>query len=219
MNIRTAIRSTPLIGPMLARLRAPDLVDSQAYWEDRYRSGGDSGAGSYTCLAEFKAEVLNAFVMERAVQTIVEFGCGDGAQLALANYPHYVGFDVSTTVLDNCRRKFAGRPYTFLHQSEAGSVRAGLALSLDVIFHLVEDDVFESYMRNLFDASTQWVIVYSSNEDRIEAEHVRHRKFTKWVERNRADFALVNVIPNRYPFNEADPEHSSFSDFYVYERC
>ena len=218
MNIRTSIKSTPIIGPVLDWLRAPKLVNSQDYWDRRYREGGDSGAGSYDRLAEFKAEVLNAFVSEHGIQTVVEFGCGDGAQLSLAHYPAYVGFDVSNTVLDLCRHRFEGKPYRFLDQTKVGTVTAELALSLDVIFHLVENHVFERYMRNLFDGSTKWVIIYSSNEERIEAEHVRHRKFSKWVERNRRDFTLTDVIPNRYPFDATDPEHTSFADFYIYQR-
>jgi hypothetical protein len=43
--------------------------------------------GSYGKFAAFKAEVLNAFVQEMRVDTVIEFGCGDGNQLTLARYP------------------------------------------------------------------------------------------------------------------------------------
>ena len=46
-------------------------------------------------LAAFKAEVPNDFVRARGIDSVIEFGCGDGAQLALAEYPAYVGIDVS----------------------------------------------------------------------------------------------------------------------------
>src|SRR5258708_24901292 len=64
---------------------------SSAYWEDRYRTGGNSGAGSYNSLALFKAEILNAFVRANGVQKVIEFGCGDGNQLSLFEYPCYIG--------------------------------------------------------------------------------------------------------------------------------
>ena len=79
----------------------------------------------------------------------------------------YVGVDVSRTVLDATRRRFAENPsIKFLHTSEVTDEhRAELALSLDVIYHLVEDDIFEAHLRQVFASATRFVVVYSSNED------------------------------------------------------
>ena len=33
--------------------------DSKKYWENRYKKGGNSGTGSYSNLAEWKAEIIN----------------------------------------------------------------------------------------------------------------------------------------------------------------
>ena len=35
------------------------------YWDQRYKKGGNSGAGSYGRLAEFKAEIINKFIKEK----------------------------------------------------------------------------------------------------------------------------------------------------------
>ena len=194
---------------------------SGEYWEQRYRSGGNSGAGSYSRLATFKAEVLNDFVARNNVTTVIEIGSGDGAQLTLAEYPSYTGIDVSQVAVDSTRRLFADDgSKRFIHTSEVTATdRAELALSLDVIYHLVEDAVFDSYLRQLFDAATKYVIVYSSNTDKFwSSPHVRHREFTRWVQENRADFALAETIPNRYPYDKADPDNTSFADFYIFER-
>ena len=55
-----------------------------------------------------------------------------------------------------------------------------MLLSLDVIYQLVEDEVFERHMRQLFSASHRFVIIYSSNfaqpPDSAEP-HVEHREF------------------------------------------
>ena len=74
--------------------------------EGRYVEGGNSGAGSYNRLAEFKAEILNRFVKENHIKNIIEWGCGDGNQLMLAEYPLYIGFDVSATAIKMCKEKF-----------------------------------------------------------------------------------------------------------------
>lgn len=198
---------------------APPKVNSARYWERKYRKGGTSGPGSYGRLARFKAEFLNAFVAEHNVRSIIEFGSGDGAQLELAEYPSYIGVDVSETAVRECRKKFADRPsYSFTTLAEfEPPAKADLTLSLDVIYHLVEDEVFEDYMRRLFDWSARFVIVYSSNsEDEVAAPHVRRRRFTDWVEGNRPDFALIERVPNKYPFDPADPDNTSRADFFVY---
>ncbi|WNG88962.1 class I SAM-dependent methyltransferase [Mycobacterium sp. ITM-2016-00317] len=194
--------------------------NSADYWEQRYRRGGNSGAGSYKRLARFKAEVINEFVGAHDIESVIEFGSGDGAQLELAQYPKYIGVDVSLTALESTRRKFAGdASKIFLHTSEVNGHRADIALSLDVIYHLVEDDVFDSYMRQLFDAATKYVIVYSSNEDRsAPSPHVRHRMFTRWIQENAPEFCLIDTIPNRYPHSDENPNGTSFCDFFVFAR-
>ena len=219
MNLKRLVKASPLIGSLARRMRALIPVNSSRYWEQRYRLGGNSGAGSYNRLAEFKAQFLNDFVAVNKVSSIIEFGSGDGAQLALSAYPAYVGVDVSQTVLELLRTRFAGhKSYVFLHSSEVGSdIKAELSLSLDVVYHLVEDNVYERYMQQLFDASTKWVIIYSSNMEGWEAPHVRHRKFTDWVEKHRADVTLIEHVPNRYPLDPTDPD-TSLAEFYVYAK-
>jgi SAM-dependent methyltransferase len=189
------------------------------YWERRYRAGGDSGAGSYDFFAEFKAEVINEFVRGHEIRTVIEFGCGDGNQLKLMEYPSYLGLDVSETAIAQCRELFAG-DYTkrFELISDYHDEKADLTLSLDVIYHLVEDEVYERYMRRLFDASLRFVVIYSSNFDEQDPAdaHVRHRAFTPWVERNAPQWRLIDHIPNRHPF-KGDPAEGSHADFFIYE--
>lgn len=69
-------------------------------------AGGNSGVGSYGMFAEFKAGVINDFVSMNNIQSVVEFGCGDGNQLKLANYPIYKGYDVSKAAVASCRKLF-----------------------------------------------------------------------------------------------------------------
>lgn len=196
--------------------------DSRSYWNRRYEDGGYSGAGSYGRLAEFKAEVLNAFVREKNIGSVIEFGCGDGNQLGLAAYPSYLGFDVAQLCVDRCGSTFSGdESKAFRHYDNYAGERADLALSLDVVYHLNEDRVFDAYMERLFFAARRYCIVYSSNSEEVRnahyAEHIRHRRFTKWVEERHPDFRLISHIPNKYPLKRNQAEES-FADFYIFER-
>jgi cyclopropane fatty-acyl-phospholipid synthase-like methyltransferase len=193
---------------------------SRSYWERRYRQGGKSGPGSHGRLAEFKARVLNEFVAKHGVQTVVELGCGDGAQLSLANYPHYLGLDVSKTALEICRSRFRlDETKRFARYPMKDIGVHDLAISIDVIYHLVEDDIFATYMNALFGSAGMFVIVYSSN---IEGERLgvacRHRTFTRWIDENARLWRLREVVRNPHPFDRSDPHNTSFCDFYVYER-
>lgn len=96
----------PVVGGALVRglavIRVRRFRGSEGYWEERYAGGGTSGSGSYGHLAAFKAEVLNRIVADRGAASVLELGCGDGSQLALASYPTYVGLDVAPTAVRLC---------------------------------------------------------------------------------------------------------------------
>jgi SAM-dependent methyltransferase len=195
--------------------------NSKSYWIERYESGGNSGDGSYNELAEFKAEILNQFVERKNIKSVIEFGCGDGNQLRLCEYPSYIGFDISPDAIKRCKNIFKNddtREFRLI--SSYADETAELTLSLDVIFHLVEDQVFEEYMHRLFDASEKYVIIYSSDyEDKsiLNGAHVRHRKFTVWVDQNISGWKLIDHIPNRYPLKKK-MANGSPSDFFIYEK-
>lgn len=203
-----------------APLRRRLFSGSADYWEGRYAGGGTSGAGSYGVTATFKADVLNAFVADHDIDSVLEFGCGDGHQLSLAEYPSYVGLDVSVTAVRNCIEQFAGDPTkSFLAYDPSafannGALQADLCLSLDVVYHLVEDAAFETYMSNLFGAARRYVGIFSMNEDRDEGlpPHIRFRRFSDWIDREAAEWRLVREVPN------PDKGPHSWADFYFYER-
>ncbi|MFN3598050.1 MAG: class I SAM-dependent methyltransferase [Rubricoccaceae bacterium] len=199
------------------------LPPSHAYWEARYATGGTSGPGSYGDLARWKAETLNALVAQERVESVVEFGCGDGAQLALADYPRYLGLDISPTVVARCRTRFAGDPTRQFEVYAPGAESppvpvADLALSLDVIYHLIEDDVFERYMRDLFASARRLVAIYSSNDERADpAPHVRHRIFTTWVATHAPAWRLYAHVRNPHA-GRTDLGRAAPLDFCIYER-
>lgn len=193
---------------------------SSSFWEMRYEQGGNSGAGSYGRLAQFKADVLNDFIEKNSITSLIEFGVGDGNQLALLrNDVSYIGFDVSQTVISQVTKKFQNdKSKRFFDLKLFHNQKAELGLSLDVVYHLIEENVFHNYMNNLFNASSKFVIIYSSNKDEEYVRHVKHRKFTDWIATNKKQWALIEYIPNKYPFKKEQPDDTSFADFYIYQK-
>jgi SAM-dependent methyltransferase len=192
--------------------------NSQSYWENRYLAGGTSGVGSYDVQGRYKADFINDFVRENAITSVIELGCGDGNQLDLAEYPLYLGIDIAGAAIKRCIESFPddGSKSFMTYDlrtfaDRARFVHADLALSLDVVFHLVEDDVYEAYMRALFNAADRFVIIYARDRDEAPAlkRHVRWRKFTLWIERNAAGWERSRFEPG---------PHAGYQDFHVFAR-
>ena len=164
------------------------MMHSSKYWERHYANGGTSGLGSRGAWALWKARVLNTFVAELGIQSVIEFGCGDGYQLNLAKYPSYLGYDVSPTTVNRCRELFAHDPTKRFIEAYSGE-RAELALSIDVAYHLIEDDVYDTHMRDLFAAAERFVVVYTMVSNARDMEgHMRYRPLHGWDKR------LVNEV-------------------------
>lgn len=222
-QLRIAIKKTPLINTaariMLTLLGKWTFPGSKRYWEQRYTWGGTSGPGSQGRLAEFKAEIINSFVKNNKINSVIDFGCGDGNQLSLFNFRQYIGLDVSEKAIRLCRERFKNDKskrfslYDPEHFNNHSLFKADLALSLDVIYHLVEDHPFELYMRHLFSAAKKYVIIYSPDTENpiFILPHCKSRQFSKWIEINLPEWKLIKKIKNRYP-NESD------SDFFIYKK-
>lgn len=146
--MREMIKRIPIVGPikkiyreMIYKLKV--FPGSEDYWIQRYNSGRNSGMGSYNKLAEFKAEIINEFVKDNNIETIIEYGCGDGNQLKLAEYPSYIGFEISPKAIKLCQDIFQhDKAKSFRLMTEYKGETVQLTLSLDVIYHLVEDDMY-----------------------------------------------------------------------------
>jgi len=206
-------------------LKSIGFRSSQDYWEERYKRGGDSGSGSYGQLADFKANFINQFVVENQVTSIVELGCGDGHQLGKFAIQRYLGLDVSREAISRCRNRYAGAtnlsfevydPQTF--SGHMTGWQASLAISLDVIYHLIENHVYETYLEHLFSLAKNFVIIYSSDFDSrnpFRSRHVRHRKFSSDVAGNFPGWKLIKHVPNTFPQSEYGTS-GTVADFFIY---
>jgi predicted O-methyltransferase YrrM len=199
------------------------MFSSKNYWENRYKQGGNSGSGSYNNLALFKADIINDFIQKNNINTIIDYGVGDGNQLKLINTENkiYTGIDVSKTVIQKCKNIYSeDKTKLFLHVDDIYSnLYSDLVLSCDVIYHLVEDEIYKEYMQKLFNMSNKYVIIYAKNEDINHAQHVKFRKFSNYIEQNLPNWNLIKHIPNKYPQLKLgqNNDNTSPSDFYIYK--
>lgn len=197
---------------------------SSSYWENRYKTGGNSGSGSYKKLAEFKAEVINNLVSSSQSVKVVEFGCGDGNQLSQLLLKKYIGLDVSPTIIQSCKKRFINDSSKsfFLYDTlcfvdNSSIFSCDCSMSIDVLFHLVEQEIYETYLEHLFTSASKMVIIYAADMD-IEqrTKHEKYRKFTKDIEKKFPNWMLKEVIKNKYPAKNYEDEQGSLADFFIY---
>jgi len=189
---------------------------SAEYWNQRYLSGGCSGVGSRGKLAQYKASIVNAWITDLNLSSAVEFGCGDGVQLGLFEFADYLGFDPSEEAVRRCREMYKdhrGKRFELLRDYEGETADA--ALSIDVVYHLVEDDVFDAHLEMLFGAATKLVVVYSSNHESSRHHHYRHRAVCDAIAVRYPCWQLAAALPNLYPY-DSTTGFGSLAEFYMY---
>jgi hypothetical protein len=194
------------------------MSKTKTIWENRYKAEGNSGAGSYGVLCDYKTKFINNFIIENKCKNVIEFGSGDGNQMSYFKVEKYTGVDISEHIINICKNKYKHLVNKFFltydeyyTNTDTMSSKYDLSLSLDVIYHLVDDDIYEKYMNDLFNSSNKFVIIYSSNhQEKYNGSHVYPRKFTDYVDLNFPRAKLLYHEPNPYP-------KSSCADFFVYQ--
>ncbi|QHW34049.1 class I SAM-dependent methyltransferase [Paenibacillus rhizovicinus] len=190
------------------------------YWEDNYKGGGTSGRGSFGELADFKAEVVNGVIAQYGLSRVVEFGCGDGNQLSLMHYPHYLGLDISPTAVQLCAEKYGRdatksfmlyRPGAFFNR---GFLETDLTVCLDVLYHITEEADYRATLRDLFSPKPRVVVIYTRITRQTEpqvVETIRDRDIFHYLAEFE-DYYVHELIPQRY-------KDQSSADFIILRRA
>lgn len=202
--------------------RPENFQTSGQYWRDRYADGGNSGRGSYGPSADYKAQFLREFLRGAAVGSTFELGCGDGHQASRVDYVDYTGVDVSPVIVAHCRNTLSRRGYRFAvwddFVAHSENRQFDLGLSLDVLYHIIEEEVFCEYLDVLFDRALRHVLVYSTDCDAYDpaAPHIRHRTFTRYVADRQPAWKLAAVHDN--PLHAGRPQGGSVVRFHHFTR-
>lgn len=72
------------------------------YWENRYRKGGTSGAGSTGEYRKWKWGIIESYVGN--VDDVLDVGCGDLSFWEGRDCPKYLGLDISPTIIEKDRQ-------------------------------------------------------------------------------------------------------------------
>jgi hypothetical protein len=227
--VARSVRPFPRVRRVLLSLSGSEKANvafsnSNQYWQERYQKGGNSGEGSYGYLARYKAEFINKFCADNDVKSTIEFGCGDGNQATMFSMPKFTGVDISENCIENCRKLIKKSDYNFItldaYLADLSHQPNDLSLSLDVIYHLVEDEIYHQYLDNLFAGSSRFVLIYASDFDSYDPAlpHVRHRPLLADIAGRIAGWQFVERTENPFEKPHDSSEYGSFAHFHLFEK-
>jgi len=184
-------------------------INYKNYWNKRYLVGGNSGLGSYGELGLFKVNFVNNFLKEKNIESVIEFGCGDGSQLRQINYKKYLGLDVAASSVEMCSKLFKEHNnksfllYDPMHFVNNNFLKADLVVCIDVLYHIIPEDHFLKTLDDIFSCSNKYVILYTSIdayklEPYKKGTHVRHRDMVSYL-KNINDYNIMDIVHNPLP--------------------
>lgn len=192
---------------------------TQSYWENRYAGGLNSFPTLASCPPPgyvVRTEFIKAWLesVPEPPRVIIDLGVGDGCQAwlttqALPTVESYIGLDLSETAVRRARffleqkmqdltlMNRTGPPQLEFHAYDGYTIppaifgrQADIAISLQVLMHVLEDTLFEAYMGLLFSCSSKYVLIQAV-DDVFAASHIRLWRFTEWIERKAPSWRLI----------------------------
>jgi trans-aconitate methyltransferase len=163
------------------------------YWRNRHRRRRGTwqavGSGSVGHLAEWKVDLVNTLVCENGARSLLDLGCGDGRVSEGFEVETYLGLDPSPVAVAEARKRVGDRTGWSVQEYEPAAIMgqtppADVSVSLDVVFHLIDDRLYFAYLTHLFHCTRMAVGIYSTNWDGPAHAHMRHRN----VEQDVADW-------------------------------
>lgn len=190
------------------------------YWENRYRTGGNSGAGSTGDLLSWKAGIVNEIIKEAGVKSGLELGAGDGKFANLLSLESYFGYEISPSAVSLANKNINKPNYKVSTKTPFHFRKFDMTMSVDVIYHILHEREFNRHMTKLFYAAKRLVVIYSYPRQPSEkmSEHITFNDFISWVQGQAPGWELLVHIPNKFIFDEENPNRTSRSEFFIYRR-
>jgi SAM-dependent methyltransferase len=184
------------------------------FWEERYRTGGDSGKGSVGAYRKWKWKTIKKYINPKE-KSVLDVGCGDLQFMKGQKFKHYVGVDISSSIIEKNRAK---RPdWAFLCADVATyGLRFrpqpfDVVFCMDVLFHIMNDERYGILLDNLNRWAGEWLFIVSWAKNPLPYLHdyfQYYRDLKEWLGRL-PDFALVG---------EHQKKGDEYNTLYVFRR-
>jgi hypothetical protein len=130
------------------------------YWDKRYASGGNSGCGSIGKLRDAKWKWIQVFV--DPIKDVIDVGCGDLSFWEGKQLPDgYIGIDGSEVIIGRNKRKHPNNIFYKAQSSESLGLTAPVVFCFDMLFHIMDDDIYKKTIENLCSISSEYIFIYT----------------------------------------------------------
>ena len=100
-----------------------------------------------------------------------------------------------------------------------GRMVCDCSLSLDVLYHLVEEDVYWKYLDILFSSAKKFVVIYAANLTLPQmTSHELYREFTKDISVRYPQWRLEEIKKNKAPAINYEDQEGSLADFFLFSK-
>jgi len=132
----------------------------KGYWDRRYLSGASSGGGSVGRTRDWKWGLIDEHV-EISGKSVLDVGCGDLSFWENRDCKRYTGLDFSDVVIEKNLLRRPDWSFRCTDASEPADLSTQIVLCLDVLFHVLEDPVYEGILRNLSRWTEEKLFIYT----------------------------------------------------------
>jgi len=177
--------------------------DSFEYWENRYKSDPKYFGKDWKNGIKKRADFINDFIKKHNLKRVLDYGCGDGRQSQYIIAEDYFGIDISSDAIRGCKELNPEKVFYLAKKNDKDlkdlikEFKPDLCLSFWIISHLIEDELFDEYMENLF-CSEKFVIIHETDIDKYIADYQKQRKFTKYIKENFPEWELLKSVKNEF---------------------
>lgn len=146
------------------------------YWENIYASGGNSGAGSRGKLKDWKWSQITESIGDTS--NIVDIGCGDMKFIGGHEPINYVGIDISKTIIDVNKLVYPNYIFYNINADQyIPQLRAPVVLCMDLLFHIIDDDIYYKILDNIIKYSSKYIVIYSWDKNPIPLWNLKARYY------------------------------------------
>lgn len=184
------------------------MTSVEEYWETRYAKGDSSGEGSVGPNRAWKWAIIEKYVS--SLDDVVDIGCGDLRFWEGRDCHKYFGLDLSATVIQRNRESRPKWRFEVGHaEYRIPNLRARIVLCLDMLFHIMDDEVFVNVLENLCRYSKEWIFTYTW----------RRNPFLFWAIKNAHNVGLSRTFAYLRGTDGKYQKYRTFGKyFWIFER-
>ena len=142
-------------------------MNEKEFWNNKYRKGGISGKGSIGQYRNWKWTVIKDTIGKIEDKSFVDVGCGDMSFWTLPLFnklrkcKDYFGIDISEEIINTNIIDYPDRNYLCCNAKDFVLIKGDIVLAMDLLFHIMENEDFETILLRLCEYSEDWIIIYN----------------------------------------------------------